>query len=72
MAMSSNYNTRPRPSEVMVDGGRAVEDHPRFNLDEPTIARGMVTHPDANRVAMHVPEKAFFARVMNAHWSASA
>ena len=25
MAMSSNYNTRPRPCEVMVDGTRAVE-----------------------------------------------
>jgi len=24
MAMSSNYNSRPRPAEVMVDGGRAV------------------------------------------------
>ena len=25
MVMSSNYNARPRPAEVMVDGGRAVE-----------------------------------------------
>jgi diaminopimelate decarboxylase len=25
MAMASNYNTRPRPCEVMIDGGRAVE-----------------------------------------------
>ena len=25
MAMSSNYNTRPRPCEVLVDGGRALE-----------------------------------------------
>jgi diaminopimelate decarboxylase len=25
MAMSSNYNSRPRPAEVMVDGARAVE-----------------------------------------------
>jgi diaminopimelate decarboxylase len=25
MAMASNYNTRPRPCEVMIDAGRAVE-----------------------------------------------
>ncbi|HUP31334.1 MAG TPA: diaminopimelate decarboxylase [Usitatibacter sp.] len=25
MAMASNYNSRPRPCEVMIDGGRAVE-----------------------------------------------
>jgi len=25
MVMSSNYNSRPRPAEVMVDGGRAVQ-----------------------------------------------
>lgn len=29
MAMSSNYNSRPRPCEVMVDGARAVEVRPR-------------------------------------------
>jgi len=29
MAMSSNYNSRPRPCEVMVDGSRAVEVRPR-------------------------------------------
>ena len=27
--MSSNYNARPRPSEVMVDGDRAIEVRPR-------------------------------------------
>jgi diaminopimelate decarboxylase len=32
MAMSSNYNTRPRPSEVMVDGGRAVEVRARESI----------------------------------------
>jgi diaminopimelate decarboxylase len=25
MAMASNYNSRPRPAEVLVDGGRALE-----------------------------------------------
>jgi len=25
MVMASNYNTRPRPCEVMIDRGRAVE-----------------------------------------------
>ncbi len=29
MVMSSNYNSRPRPCEVMVDGARAVEVRPR-------------------------------------------
>lgn len=29
MAMSSNYNSRPRPCEVMVDAARAVEVRPR-------------------------------------------
>lgn len=29
MVMSSNYNARPRPSEVMVDGDRAIEVRPR-------------------------------------------
>jgi diaminopimelate decarboxylase len=29
MVMSSNYNTRPRPCEVIVDGARAVEVRPR-------------------------------------------
>lgn len=29
MVMSSNYNSRPRPCEVMVDGGRATEVRPR-------------------------------------------
>ncbi|MGE0357026.1 MAG: diaminopimelate decarboxylase [Burkholderiales bacterium] len=32
MAMSSNYNSRPRPCEVMVDGARAVEVRPREPL----------------------------------------
>jgi diaminopimelate decarboxylase len=32
MAMSSNYNSRPRPCEVMVDGDRAVEIRPREAL----------------------------------------
>jgi len=25
MAMASNYNSRPRPAEVLVDGGMAIE-----------------------------------------------
>jgi hypothetical protein len=25
MVMASNYNTRPRPPEVLIDAGRAVE-----------------------------------------------
>ncbi len=29
MVMSSNYNSRPRPGEVMVDGARAVQVRPR-------------------------------------------
>jgi diaminopimelate decarboxylase len=32
MAMSSNYNTRPRPCEVMVDGSRAVEVRARESI----------------------------------------
>jgi diaminopimelate decarboxylase len=32
MVMSSNYNSRPRPCEVMVDGARAVEVRPREAL----------------------------------------
>ena len=32
MVMSSNYNSRPRPCEVMVDGARAVEVRPREPL----------------------------------------
>jgi len=33
MAMSSNYNTRPRPSEVLVDGESALEVRAREPLD---------------------------------------
>ena len=32
MAMSSNYNTRPRPAEVMVDAGRATQVRPRESI----------------------------------------
>jgi diaminopimelate decarboxylase len=32
MVMSSNYNTRPRPCEVMVDAGRAFEVRPRESI----------------------------------------
>lgn len=32
MVMSSNYNSRPRPAEIMVDGARAVEVRPREPL----------------------------------------
>ena len=32
MAMSSNYNTRPRPAEVMVDAGRAVQVRARESI----------------------------------------
>ena len=32
MAMSSNYNSRPRPCEVMVDGSRAIEVRPRESV----------------------------------------
>jgi len=32
MVMSSNYNTRPRPCEVMVDGATAVEVRPRETI----------------------------------------
>jgi len=30
--MSSNYNSRPRPAEVMVDGERAVQVRPRESI----------------------------------------
>jgi diaminopimelate decarboxylase len=33
MAMSSNYNARPRPCEVMVDGTSAFEVRPRESLE---------------------------------------
>ena len=33
MAMSSNYNSRPRPAEVMVDGGRALLIRARESLE---------------------------------------
>lgn len=33
MAMSSNYNSRPRPSEVMIDGGRAIEIRARESVE---------------------------------------
>jgi diaminopimelate decarboxylase len=33
MAMASNYNTRPRPCEVMIDAGRAVEVRAREPLE---------------------------------------
>jgi diaminopimelate decarboxylase len=33
MAMSSNYNSRPRPAEVMVDGARAVEVRARETVE---------------------------------------
>ena len=33
-AMSSNYNTRPRPAEVMIDAGTAFLVRARENLDE--------------------------------------
>ncbi|MBL0142292.1 MAG: diaminopimelate decarboxylase [Betaproteobacteria bacterium] len=32
MVMSSNYNSRPRPCEVMVDGSRAVQVRPRETI----------------------------------------
>jgi diaminopimelate decarboxylase len=33
MAMSSNYNSRPRPCEVLVDGGEAVEVRARESVE---------------------------------------
>jgi diaminopimelate decarboxylase len=33
MVMSSNYNSRPRPCEVMVDGARAVQVRPRETIE---------------------------------------
>jgi diaminopimelate decarboxylase len=33
MVMSSNYNTRPRPCEVVVDGSRAVLVRPREAIE---------------------------------------
>lgn len=33
MVMSSNYNSRPRPCEVMVDRGRAIEVRPRERVE---------------------------------------
>ena len=33
MAMASNYNSRPRPCEILVDGGRALEVRARESVD---------------------------------------
>jgi diaminopimelate decarboxylase len=33
MAMASNYNSRPRPAEVLIDGGRAVEVRARESVE---------------------------------------
>jgi diaminopimelate decarboxylase len=33
MAMASNYNTRPRPCEVMIDAGLAIEVRARESVD---------------------------------------
>jgi diaminopimelate decarboxylase len=33
MAMASNYNTRPRPPEILVDGGDALEVRAREPLE---------------------------------------
>jgi diaminopimelate decarboxylase len=33
MAMASNYNTRPRPCEVMIDAGQAIEVRARESVD---------------------------------------
>jgi len=32
--MSSNYNSRPRPAEVMVDGGRYHVVRPRESIEQ--------------------------------------
>jgi diaminopimelate decarboxylase len=32
--MSSNYNTRPRAAEIMIDGDRMIEVRKRETLDE--------------------------------------
>lgn len=32
MTMASNYNSRPRPPEVLIDGGRALEVRARETL----------------------------------------
>jgi diaminopimelate decarboxylase len=33
MAMASNYNSRPRPCEVLIDRGRAVEVRARDSIE---------------------------------------
>ncbi len=33
MAMASNYNSRPRPAEVLIDAGRALEVRSRESVD---------------------------------------
>jgi diaminopimelate decarboxylase len=33
MAMASNYNSRPRPSEILVDAGRALEVRERESVE---------------------------------------
>jgi diaminopimelate decarboxylase len=48
MAMASNYNTRPRPAEVLVDGSRAFEIRSRETVaslfaGERTLDRAMET-----------------------------
>jgi len=34
MAMSSNYNTRPRPEEILVDGDRAISIRRRERVED--------------------------------------
>ena len=43
-AMSSNYNSRPRVCEVMIDGGKAYEIRKRETMDD--LTRGEVLLPD--------------------------
>jgi diaminopimelate decarboxylase len=41
MSMSSNYNTRPRAAEVMVDGGKTYLIHARERIED-LISREML------------------------------
>ena len=45
----------------------AVEHHPRLDLDDLAVGRGVVAHPDRRRMAVDVAEEALLAAVGDAH-----
>ena len=49
MSMSSNYNTRPRAAEVMVDGDRSYVIRERETVDE-LMAQGEIFNPELRAI----------------------